>query len=42
MAELTLQALAKRLEAVEKQLAEQAVEKTGRKKDWPSLRAARS
>lgn len=34
MAEPTLAELAKRLEAVEKQLAEQAAAKTGRKKDW--------
>jgi hypothetical protein len=34
MAEPTLQEIIRRLEAVEKQLAEQAVAKPGRKKDW--------
>ncbi len=34
MTELTLEAIAKRLEAVEKQLAEQATGKAVRKKDW--------
>jgi hypothetical protein len=34
MTELTLEALAKRIEALEKHIAEQAAEKAGRKKDW--------
>jgi hypothetical protein len=34
MAELTLEALAKRIEALEKKLAEREAEKTERKKDW--------
>lgn len=34
MVELTLESLAKRIEALEKQLAEQKVGKPARKKDW--------
>lgn len=34
MAELTLEALAKRIEALEKKLAEQEAAQSGRKKDW--------
>jgi hypothetical protein len=34
MAEITLEALAKRLEVVEKKLAEKETEQSGRKKDW--------
>ena len=34
MAELTLEALAKRIEALEKKMAEQEAQKPERKKDW--------
>ncbi len=34
MAELSLEALAKRIEMLEKKMAEQEAEKTGRKRDW--------
>jgi hypothetical protein len=34
MAELTLEALAKRIEAIEQKLAEQAAQLPTRKKDW--------
>jgi hypothetical protein len=34
MNELTLEALAKRIEAIEKKLAEQAASEPARKKDW--------
>lgn len=34
MTEITLEAIVKRLEAVEKKLAEKETEQLGRKKDW--------